>query len=555
MTVPALVRTIIRGTTWFSTDGLRELARRGRRGLFALAAAGIAVGLAVFLFMLVGTYRGILAAGIAGGRPGMLFPFAFLVSWVFLFVTALPLALSVLYYSRDTRLLLTLPIRPAGIVGAKAVLLYLYCVPVNLLLLAPALVLYALRFGVTAPYAAAAVLHLIVSPLLPLSLAMLLVLLLMKLVNLSRFRVGLEAAGMTLGICLVLGLQVLLSRTAMSSFMGGTFESLSQVPDITSGITGVLPPLAWAAGGLAGPHPGLSSALSVLSTAVCVAAVLVLAPVNFIRDIAERGESRRERAAVSGRAAQRMVQRRPVLRSLVAREWAVLTSNSTYLFEAAGEVVVLPLVLGIYALILPKAVLGPALGFINSSPFMGLIVMAVLVLMTNMTTVSSTSLSREGRLFSLSLSVPVSGRDQVKAKLALHALLFLPAYLLDVGIVYAVFRLPMDALVYLIPAGPIFLIAGFMAGIFLDLKRPLLKWSHPQQAMKQNTNVVGGMGGVFCLVAILGAPSAALLLHGFDPFLLGCLIPVVPLFLDIILLPRLLAFADRQYGGGLEIGG
>ncbi len=555
MTLPSLARTIIRGTTSFSTDGLRELARKGRRGIFALAAAGIAAGLAAFLFMLIGTYRGILEMGIASGRPGMLFPFAFLMSWVFLFVTALPLALSVLYYSRDTRLLLTLPIPPAGVIGAKAVLLYLYCLPVNLFLLAPAVVLYAQRFGVTVSFVTGAALHLIVSPLLPLSVATLLVLLLMKVVNLSRFRVGLEAAGMVLGIGLVIGLQVLLSRTALRSFMGGTFESLGQIPDITSGVTRALPPVAWAAGGLAGPYPWLSDALSLLSTAACFAAVLVLAPVNFIRDIAERGESRRERTEVSGRATEKMVRRRPVLRSLVAREWAVLTSNSTYIFEAAGEVLILPLVLGVYALILPKAALGPALAFINSSPFMGLIVMGVLVLMTNMTTVTSTSLSREGRLFSLSLSLPVAGRDQLKAKLALHALLFLPAYLLDLGIVYAVFRLPVRALVYLIPAGPIFLVAGFIGGIFLDLKRPLLKWSHPQQAMKQNTNVVGGMGGIFCLIVILGGPSALLLLRGFDPFLLGCLIPILPLLLDIILLPRLFAFADRQYGGGLEVEG
>jgi ABC-2 type transport system permease protein len=555
MSLPALVRAVIRGTTALSVEGVRDLARRRRLWIVILTAAGIAVGGAALLFMLVSSYSGLLAVGIASGSPGLLFLYAVLGSWVFIFVTALPLALSVLYYSRDSRLLLTLPLHPAGIVGAKAVLLYLYCLPVNLVVLGPAIVVYAVRFGVTGAFAAAAVIHLVISPLLPLALAVLLVLALMKAVNLSRFRVGLEAAGMALGLVMVVGLQVLLSRTTMRSMMSGTFESLGQLPNLTAGISGALPPVAWAARGFTGPLPVLHDLLSILVSAALTGAWLLIAPVNFTQDIAERGESRRERAAVSGAEAGRMLRRRSLLMSLLLREWSVLTSNSGFIFEAAAELLILPLVLGVYSLILPRQVLAPAMGFINSSPFTGLILMAVIVLMTNITAVTSTSLSREGRLFALSLTVPVSGRDQLKAKLGLHVALFLPAYLLDLAVVYAVFRIPARYLAFLIPAGPIFLVAGFITGIFLDLKHPLLSWTHPQQAMKQNMNVVGSMGGIFGLLLLLGAPTALLVLRGVDPFLMGCLFPVLPLVLDILLLPRVLSFGDRQYGGGLEMTG
>jgi hypothetical protein len=54
-------------------------------------------------------------------------------------------------------------------------------------------------------------------------------------------------------------------------------------------------------------------------------------------------------------------------------------------------------------------------------------------------------------------------------------------------------------------------------------------------------------------VVLLGVPSALAMMKGADPFLVGCLIPVVPLILDLVLFPRLLRFADRQYGGGLEM--
>jgi hypothetical protein len=124
MKLPALVRTIIRGTTWFSTDGLADLVRREKLWLVLLGGGGILAGAAVVIFMLTGTYRGLLSIGIASGHPELPFFFAILASWAFLFVTALPLALSLISYSRDTRLLMVLPFSPGEIVGAKAALLY-----------------------------------------------------------------------------------------------------------------------------------------------------------------------------------------------------------------------------------------------------------------------------------------------------------------------------------------------------------------------------------------------------------------------------------------------
>jgi hypothetical protein len=179
----------------------------------------------------------------------------------------------------------------------------------------------------------------------------------------------------------------------------------------------------------------------------------------------------------------------------------------------------------------------------------------VLVMMTNLTTVSSTSVSREGRLFGLSLAIPVAGRTQVKAKFALHMALYGSAFLLDCAIAIVVFELAPVALVYFVPAGLAFQVVGFSAGMFLDLKRPMLKWIHPQQAMKNNANALGAMGGTVAILILVGGPAALAIARGVNPFLVGCGIAVVAIVLAAVLLPRLLAFADRQYAGGLEMSG
>jgi hypothetical protein len=87
----------------------------------------------------------------------------------------------------------------------------------------------------------------------------------------------------------------------------------------------------------------------------------------------------------------------------------------------------------------------------------------------------------------------------------------------------------------------------------LDLRRPRLKWTHPQQAMKNNSNALGAMGGTAAVVAVIGGLSALLIVKGVSPFLVGCGAAAVALVLAAVLLPRLLAFADRQYAGGLEM--
>jgi hypothetical protein len=87
----SLARATLRGTTWFSSDGLRELRRKDRLWVLPLAGVGILAGLGVVIFMVLGVYRSLLSAGMAAGHPEMVLLYALLGSWSFLFVTAIPL--------------------------------------------------------------------------------------------------------------------------------------------------------------------------------------------------------------------------------------------------------------------------------------------------------------------------------------------------------------------------------------------------------------------------------------------------------------------------------
>jgi ABC-2 type transport system permease protein len=553
MTTASLVKASIRGTTWFSTDGLKQLVRPGKVGIFIVASVGILVGVAAMELMLTGVYRSLLGAGLSMGRPELLIFYGLLMSWALQLVTAVPISLSLLYYSSDLRLLLTLPVRPVQIIAAKGLLLFLSSMPIHLAIFVPALWMYIGAAGLSTPVVISGLLSLFVTPLLPLSLCTLFVLGLMKAVNLSRYRIALEVAGMTLAIVLLVGMQLVLSRTAIGTATGnGSPEMLAGLTGVFAALERALPPIAWAARGFvvgAGPLPIL---LSLLVTAGLVALVALLAPLNFLSDVMERRESQKGRRHGAARAAGQIAPR-GLIAGLMAREWAILSSNSTFIFEAAGEVIVLPLVLGIYSLVIPKAMLSQALATILSMPVLSIALMAIAVLMTSLTTVSATSISREGPRMALSLTLPIPGRVQVRAKLYIHLLLFSTAFLVDLAILQVLFHFPLVSLAYMIPAGISLHIVGFVVSISFDLKRPLLKWTHPQQAMKNNTNALSSIGITSAGIILLMAPAALWVFQGGNQMLAGCAVAVVSVVLAVLLLPRVYAFADRQYGGGLEM--
>jgi ABC-2 type transport system permease protein len=337
---------------------------------------------------------------------------------------------------------------------------------------------------------------------------------------------------------------------------GGQPQALAGFTDVYASIERALPPVAWAAKGFvvgSGPVPLL---LSLLLTAALFAIALVLAPVNFLHDVMERRELGRVRKRATGSAfiAARSAPRSAV-RRLMGREWSVLVSNSTFIFQAVAELLVLPLILVVYGFIIPKQYLSMAMQFISAMPVLSLAAMGVLVLMTSLTTVSSTSLSREGHGMALSLSLPVPGRAQVKAKLYFHVLFFSSAYLVDLAIVWILFRFPLVSLWFMVPGGIALQIVAFIVGISFDLRRPLLNWTHPQQAMKNNSNAMSGIGISTAIVVVILGPAILLAFKAVNAFLLGCCAAGVGIVLAVVLLPRLYALADKQYNGGLEMGG
>jgi ABC-2 type transport system permease protein len=130
--------------------------------------------------------------------------------------------------------------------------------------------------------------------------------------------------------------------------------------------------------------------------------------------------------------------------------------------------------------------------------------------------VPSSAISREGRWFWISRSLPVPPRVQVQAK-ALHSLLFVVINLIVVTAATVWMGLATPRNLAVVLAGGLLIgVVTTYSGLLIDVVRPNLTWTDPQQAMKGNLNGLFSMlvnlaiglvtGGVAALLYFLARP-------------------------------------------------
>ena len=103
---------------------------------------------------------------------------------------------------------------------------------------------------------------------------------------------------------------------------------------------------------------------------------------------------------------------------------------------------------------------------------------------------ASSTFSREGAEFWISRVIPVAPREQAAAKFV-HSYLVAMLGVVTASIVAAIFFHLKAA--HLAPAFVLSMVAGVLltaVGMMIDLARPLLDWTNPQKAIKQNLNVL-----------------------------------------------------------------
>jgi len=462
------------------------------------------------------------------GQETALLTMAILAGQFLILVFGLFYVLSAFYFARDLEFLVSLPARPFEVIGAKFGVILVNEYLTVLFIVGPAFIVYGVMAGKSIGYWPLAALVFLLLPVIPLALAGLLVMAMMRLVNVSRKKDFLILAGSLtlLGVTLFLQLGLVGNRSP---------EELMKFFTAPDGLVRLLgekfPPCIWAsrllANGLDGP--GWIYLLLFAGGSVGVLLLLLLAAEKlFYRGLIGLSEMAARRKKLSKDVMARgfsVVQKAQW--AILLREWRLMNRTPIFLLNGILSVVLIPVMLFFMArsnAISSSMSILKVLGSGNRTAEV-LFAAVFFVACGCLNGTASSTFSREGKNFWLSKVMPVTPERQVLGK-------FLHSYLVAVlgvlgGSLVAWLALGLDWQ-SIVPAALLALVAGVLLtalNMAVDLARPLLTWTNPMRAIKQNLNVVlamaldAGILFVFYHLAMLlrrggldGAPLIAALL-------------------------------------------
>ena len=429
-------------------------------------------------------------------NPLLLPGLAILLGMMLTLVLGLFQGLSELYQGKDAPFLAVLPVSSRQCFAARLTSLYVTETVINIPILFPAFILYAVNSGKIFPTVLTAIPVWLLLPVIPLSIVALLSALLMRLSFFSRYR---EIVVMVLSFAIAITYSIVITRFNSRDVDSAAYFASFASNGLVEGFGRVFPPAAWAANAFNGDVLKLLLLLAV--SAAAAAAVIALVGPGYIEQALSSGE---QTVTGKGSKSAAAMHTGSIFRALHRTEWRRILRTPAWLFNGMAGVVMYPLMLGI----------GVVSGFSNAGQdgqlpvLLGMVDPAYIVcfgaLLMSMgamvNPVVSTAVSREGGCWPYALSLPVRQETRFSAKLMVGVEISALCSLLIAIVSWVLTR-----------AHPMVILAAFLLSfliglavdalsLWFDATHPHFRWANENEAIKKNFNQFFGM--LFWLIAV-----------------------------------------------------
>jgi len=525
--------------------------------LFGLAAVGVMPTLYGVVLLIkagylmlqpMGQERALLSLGLLAGQ-------------LLILLFGIYYIISAFYFSRDLETLIPLPLRPYEVMLSKFAV-----ITINEYLTVAAIVLpVVITFGIMAKggpgFWVNAVLVYLALPIIPLAFVSVLVVAMMRFINVSRKKDILILVGSLVLITASLFLQVGLGRSRGPQANPEAIAAFFTSPDsLLNQVGSKFPPSVWATKAVAGGFSGEGLANLALLLGVSLAffaGIVVMSEKLFYRGLVGLGETTgKKRRLTRDEMSRRVSSGRRVGAAVFGREWKIMNRTPIFLLNGVLVVVIVPVIFVL------MATMGSGRGgggggsdltailktMTSANPLYAILAAALfMTICGSLNGTSSSTFSREGAQFWISRVIPVAPREQAAAKF-LHSYMIATLGVVTASAVAAII-LHLKA-VHLAAAAGLSLVAGVLltaVGMIIDLARPLLDWTNPQKAIKQNLNVLLAMlADVGILTALFFGVRALIRAKLTANVILGMLF-VGLAALAALSYSILLKFADKRY--------
>ena len=454
-------------------------------------------------------------------QPLMLPGLAVLVGMIGTLMLGFFQGLSELYQGKDSVFLAVLPITSRQVFAARLIALYVSELALNLLLMAPAFVMYGMEQGTAWPYALTGLLVFLLSPMIPMALVAAVASLLMRVSGFARHR---ETVVMALSMVLALAYSFAVTRfnTQVKDEEGMQMIMAMMASDngIIKKMLDFFPPARWGVEGFTG-NWGMLALLCAASIGAMALVWLIfggeyLPMALSASEVSTAGGKRKASGKVDLRG-------QTTFRALHRLEWRMLLRTPSWAMNSFFGLLIFPLMMTV----------GFASGFTSGAgveirqivPFLldathpvflclGCAAMVSMITMIN--PACSTAVSREGGNWPFALTLPVRQTTRLWAKLAQGEEINVIGTLLMI-IPLVLFGSPWWLILVCLVAANLLGLISNAASLALDARRPQLKWINETQAIKKNYHQLIGMAiwavliglSVVITIALVEKPTLA----------------------------------------------
>lgn len=443
---------------------------------------------------------GIILAMAVGGVSAMVFFFGIFY------------AISTFYFSDDIQNLLPLPLRPSQILGAKFTVSLAFEYLTELIIFLPIFIMYGIKSSGGVLYYIYGLIIFLTLPVLPLAIAALIDMVVMRFTNIGRNKDRFRVIGGMIALLIALSFSFISPKLSQKSMNQQQLIQMAasgnnSLVNVTSTI---FPGSRFAANTLinSGNISGLTNLILYL---VCIAIVIVvflyLGEKLYFKGVVGVSEAPSRRRKLKAGELEKSTMKSSALKAFTIKELKILVRTPSYFLNCVIMNFLWPVFFILPVVMEPKssndlrrllAMLGGRISYV----LMGVFALSLFISPTNM--VTSTCISREGQNIYVNKYMPVSYRIQMMAKVLSGFILSMAGILIVIILLALSMKLPLYAVLLSIILGVLAAAFSSFTGILIDVNFPKLNWDNETRAVKQNFNGVLNMllGIVFAGISI-----------------------------------------------------
>lgn len=435
--------------------------------------------------------------------PYLTITYIYIAAVMMMFFTGISFIVSTFFYSKDLKFLASLPVTESTIIFSKLSTVYIYLLGVSACILVPSLIVVGMNGALSVSFVLLGLLALLLTPILPLAIATLVILPMMRLVGNSRRRNLLSVVAGLLFFLLIIGFQLFIAKQETHPEM---LTQLLMRPDgLLYFIGQKFPPSVWLTQMVQGSLQG--SILFILLSAGSLLLLHALSRLFYRRALLEFNQ---ESSPVKAGALYYKQRSKHV--QLIRRHLLIIIKQPTFFLNTIMSIFLPVIMIAIFIIsgeIPLEAFRSPELQFM--APFLFALIISTPAIIAG---ISATVISREGKAFWEMKVFPISSEENLRARV--HSTLiatFTGSVLLGIMGLF-LFNLSLLQLllaVLLCISSTLFFATS---DLIINILRPFLNWTNPTAAVKNNMNVVIslvtriitiGLGvGIILLVGPLG---------------------------------------------------